>query len=202
MATPPADGNVDLRAAKQALRKQILAARAVVPPEERARRSELISTRLLASPEIAAARCVLAYLSFGHELSTRGLVAQLLRRNIGLALPRIDKQAHRLELYRVSDLERDTVAGVWGIQEPDPGRCANVGIEEIDAIVVPGVAFTRAGDRLGYGGGYYDELLSRWQRSPPRLAAAFDLQIVEHVPTGPQDQRVDAVITESRQYRA
>ena len=99
-------------------------------------------------------------------------------------LPRIDRAAHRLDLYRVHDAGAWTRSpGVWGIREPDPQRCARPISDEIDLIIVPGVAFTPAGARLGYGGGYYDELLSRWQHPPLRIAPAFDLQIVPELPT-------------------
>ena len=99
------------------------------------------------------------------------------------------------------DTAEDTLSGVWGIPEPDPGRCAPADIDAIDVIIVPGVAFTQAGDRLGYGGGYYDELLARWQRPPPRIAAAFDLQIVSELPTSALDQPVDVIVTQRAQFR-
>jgi 5-formyltetrahydrofolate cyclo-ligase len=73
-------------------------------------------------------------------------------------------------------------------------------LDEIDLIVVPGVAFTPDCARLGYGGGYYDELLSRWEHPPFRIAAAFDVQIVPAVPLTPVDLPVDAVITQGALY--
>jgi 5-formyltetrahydrofolate cyclo-ligase len=202
MASGPADDNIDLRPVKQALRRQILAERAALPTDERARLSGLITARLLNLPELARARCVLAYLSFGHELSTAGLISSLRERNVTVVLPRIERAAHRLDLYRVDDISVETTPGVWGIREPDPQRCRPAALNEIDLIVVPGVAFTAAGARLGYGGGYYDELLSRWQRPPLVIAPAFDLQVVPELPTTPHDRPVDAVITETAFYSA
>ncbi len=200
MPIGPADDNVDLRPAKQAVRRQILAARAALAAHERTRLSGLITSRLLSLPELERARCVLAYLSFGHELSTEALISSLRQRDVALVLPRIERAAHRLDLYRVHDVGLDTTPGVWGIREPDPQRCSPAIWNEIDLIIVPGVAFTPAGARLGYGGGYYDELLSRWQHPPLRMAPAFDLQIVPALPTTPHDRPVDVVITESAFY--
>jgi 5-formyltetrahydrofolate cyclo-ligase len=200
--TEPGDRSVDrLRLAKQSIRKQILAARAALDPAERVRLSAAISDSLIELPELQRARCALAYLSFGHEFSTERLIAWLDARGCTLVLPRIDRAAHRLELYHVHDPVVDTLSGVWGIREPDPTRCAPAAIDAIDVIIVPGVAFTLAGDRLGYGGGYYDELLARWQRPPPRIAAAFDLQIVGELPTTVLDQPVDVIVTQSVQFR-
>jgi 5-formyltetrahydrofolate cyclo-ligase len=59
---------------------------------------------------------------------------------------------------------------------------------------VPGVAFTAAGERLGYGGGFYDRLLAGLSAQTPRVAAAFDLQVVDSIPTGPGDQRVHLIV--------
>jgi 5-formyltetrahydrofolate cyclo-ligase len=63
-------------------------------------------------------------------------------------------------------------------------------------MLVPGVAFTASGSRLGYGGGFYDRLLASFDRRVARIAAAFDLQMVDQLPEGPRDQRVDRVVTE------
>lgn len=144
---------------------------------------------------------MLAYLSFGQEVSTAGVITWLQGRGCALVLPRIDRAAHRLELYRVRDTTLDTVPGVWGIREPDPSRCPPADLNDIELIIVPGVAFTPAGDRLGYGGGYYDELLARWQRPPPRVAAAFDLQVVGELPIASHDQPVDVIVTPSALFR-
>lgn len=200
MPIGPADDDVDLRPAKQAVRRQILAERAALLPHERERLGGIITSRLLNLPELERARCVLAYLSFGHELSTAGLVETLLEREVTVVLPRIDRAAHRLDLHRVHDIGLDTTPGVWGIREPDPQRCSLADASELDLIIVPGVAFTKAGARLGYGGGYYDELLSRWQQPPLRIAPAFDLQIVPELPTTSRDRPVDVVVTETAVY--
>ncbi len=66
---------------------------------------------------------------------------------------------------------------------------------------MPGVAFDALGHRMGYGAGYYDKLLTEAHTRPLRVAAAFDCQVVEEVPSGPRDQRVHLLFTESRQWR-
>jgi 5-formyltetrahydrofolate cyclo-ligase len=196
------DQGVDqLRLAKQAIRKRVLAARAAIDVRERERISAVVTSTLIELAELQGASCVLAYLSFGDELSTDGLIAALQERDRALVLPRINRAAHRLELYRVRDTAADTMPGVWGIREPDPSRCPPATLDEIELIVVPGVAFTPAGDRLGYGGGYYDELLTRWQRPPPRVALAFDVQLVDELPTSARDQPVDVIVTQSALFR-
>ena len=191
----------ELRQHKQARRKEILSQRAALDPAEHARSSRDITASLLQLPEFARSRCVLAYLSFGSEFDTAEFVDALRSRGCTLVLPRIDLARRNLSLYRVGDPDVDTLPGVWGIREPDPQRCAQVGLEEINAVLVPGVAFTPDGGRLGYGGGFYDALIRDWHQRAPLVAAAFELQVVADLPLGPGDQLIDTVVTPGNIYR-
>jgi 5-formyltetrahydrofolate cyclo-ligase len=190
-----------LRQHKQALRKEVLSRRAELDRAEHSRLGRAITASLLNLPEFGRARCVLAYLSFGSEFDTGQFVSALLSRSCELVLPRIDLTRRRLTLHRVHDPELDTLPGVWGIREPDPQRCPLADLAAIDAALVPGVAFTRRGDRLGYGGGFYDTLIRGWRSHAPLVAPAFELQVVEEVPLGADDQPIDAVVTEAHIYR-
>jgi 5-formyltetrahydrofolate cyclo-ligase len=190
-----------LRVRKQTVRKEILSRRAALDPAEHAALSHAITCSLLRLAEFERARCALAYLSFGSEFETGPFVSALLSRGCALVLPRIDLALRTLSLHTVHDPALDTVPGVWGIREPDPQRCAPADMAKIDAVLVPGVAFTASGWRLGYGGGFYDTLIRGWQNHPPLIAAAFQLQVVEDLPVGPDDQLIDAVATEAHIYR-
>ena len=155
----------------------------------------------MALPAFLEARGVLAYLSFGTEFPTLPFVNALLARGCDLALPKVDREKRRLAIYLVKAPESDTTAGVWGIREPDPLRCAVADLRAIDAVLVPGVAFSRTCERLGYGGGYYDRLLGDWPERPPLVAAAFELQVCDELPVGPNDCPVDLLVTEQASYR-
>ena len=102
-----------------------------------------------------------------------------------------------LDLHEVRDVARDTAPGYRGILEPDPAL-PRVDVGAIDWVLVPGVAFDAAGRRLGYGGGYYDRLLALMPPATPRVAGAFDVQLVPVVPAAPHDLVVDTLATESR----
>lgn len=191
-AQPQADR---LRAEKKALRERILARRDRVDPATRLDNSRIISEKLLALPAYRAAGLVSAYASIGSEFDTSTLVAAILGSGKRLLLPRVNRAERVLELRLVGDPAADLVPGVWGIREPSE-HCPMVPAAEVEFILVPGVAFTAAGARLGYGGGFYDRLLVGLQSNVPRVAAAFELQVVDSLPIGPQDQRVHRVVTE------
>jgi 5-formyltetrahydrofolate cyclo-ligase len=90
----------------------------------------------------------------------------------------------------------ELVASKWGICEP-PADAPIVSASRIEFILMPGVAFDRSGNRLGYGRGYYDKWLLTADPALARVAAAFSCQIVKKVPVGPHDQTIDSIITEN-----
>jgi 5-formyltetrahydrofolate cyclo-ligase len=194
--TRGAASSSELLQAKAALRKVIIARRDAADGEMRNRAAQAIVRNLLELPAYRGAGTVAAYASFGSELDTSAFIAKTLADGKQLLLPRINRAQRALELRRVIDPAADLVAGVWGIREPAE-HCVIVPLATIEFMLVPGVAFTQSGARLGYGGGFYDRLLAALDRRTTRIAAAFQLQIVAQLPEGPHDQRVDTVVTEN-----
>jgi len=183
-----------LRSAKKALRVSVIARRDALDAETRNRDSRIITAKLLALPQYHAAGLVCAYASFGSAFDSAAFCSDVVASGKRLLLPRIDRTARMLELREVSNLDSDLVAGVWGIREPAE-RCPIVPPTAVEFLLVPGVAFTAAAERLGYGGGFYDRLLAGLNAKTPRVAAAFNLQVVDSIPTGPNDQRVHLIVT-------
>ncbi len=181
---------------KSDLRAAVLTRRDAIPEDQRRARSLAISQKVLTLPEFAAARVVMAYMSMGSEFDTRPLVEAVLQRGAQLVLPRVDKTTKMLALYAVRDLQRDLKSGIWGIREPDPARCDTVPLAQVDFILMPGAVFDRQRQRLGYGGGFYDKLLSLPERRALTVAVAFDEQVVAQVPTEPHDIPVDILVSD------
>ena len=103
-----------------------------------------------------------------------------------------------LETRRVASLD-ELAPGYRGLLEPDPAHCEQIRAESADLLLVPGLAFTEAGGRLGMGQGFYDRLLA--DAAAPAVALAFELQIVGELPTAVHDRPVDAIVTELRLIR-
>jgi 5-formyltetrahydrofolate cyclo-ligase len=185
-----------LKQAKRRLRREVLTARDALPPRERATRADRIVDRLLTLPEIGAARTAMAYWSFGSEVETARLIDRWLAAGVRVVLPRIAGDAIEAVAYRPGDALRETG---FGAMEPSGGTV--VGPDDVDVVVVPGVAFDRTGHRVGYGGGFYDRFLPRTRRGAFAVAVAYGLQVVEEVPRGGGDRRVDAIVTEDEVIR-
>ena len=184
-------------AQKQTIRKSILAQREQLPADTRAAYSAVITERLLQLPEYRQAGTVLGYMNFGAEFASERWVARVLADGKRLALPKVNRHTNHLDLYWVEDPENQLTAGLWGIREPVVERCERLNNpNEVEFALLPGVAFTRDGARLGYGGGFYDKLLASMAQRPVLVAAAFAVQIVERLPQEATDIKVEWIITE------
>ncbi len=188
-----------LSAAKGSLRRDIISRRDAWNATARVAASTRITDQILTLDCFQRARCVLAYASMGSEFDT-GTLLSLVLAHKKLVLPRVDKGTHRLQLYFVENPDRDLQPGVWGIREPRPDRCMPAPLDAIDVVLAPGVAFTQRGERLGYGGGYYDQLLASFAQRPVVIAAAFDLQMVSEMPLEATDFPANTVVTETAVY--
>jgi 5-formyltetrahydrofolate cyclo-ligase len=177
---------------KKLLRKQALAERDRLSPDERKKKSSEIEERLFSLPEFRNARTVLFFASFRSEVETLPMVRRALADGKRVVLPKV--RGSELELFEVHDVERDIAPGAWGIPEPRESRTARV--EDIDLIVVPGAAFDDQGNRIGYGAGFYDKLLPLYRGRT--VALAFELQMVSTVPAVSHDIPVQKIITEKR----
>lgn len=191
---------MEIREEKAILRRESLARRDSLKPEERRRKNAEILSRILALPEYSASETVLAYCGFGGELQTHGLLREIIDSGKRLLLPRVARETNSLILHEVEAPESQLTPGIWGIPEPGAGL-PTAAPEEADFILVPGVAFDRGGGRLGYGGGYYDRLLGGLPVTPPLISAAFEVQVTERVPSEAHDIRVDSLVTENEVFR-
>jgi 5-formyltetrahydrofolate cyclo-ligase len=186
---------MEARAEKQALRRSMVARVMALDPAERRRQEALLRDRAPSLPGLDGAATVLLYApAFPEEIDTRPLLLAALATGKRLVLPRVDRRAQRLRLYRIDDPDRDLAPGTLGIPEPWPDR-PELAPAEVDWVLVPGLAFDARGYRLGRGAGHYDRLLPTLRPDAPRWALALTLQLVAALPTEPHDQPLDGLLT-------
>lgn len=179
-------------AAKAKLRARLKAARAELDPAAITAAGHALRARVLELPAVTAARTVFVYVSVFPEADTRGIIEALHAAGKRLYVPRIPgREPMRAVRFPGWD---DMVPGVLGIPAPRDTRAA---AEPIDVALVPGLAFTPDGGRLGYGAGYYD----RWFAAHPstwRVALALEHQIEPRLPLAAHDVTMDLIVTEAR----
>ena len=180
---------------KQDLRERGLTLLRSQREEERLKKSLSIKDRLFANNDILNAKTILFYASFDGEVNTFPMIKEARQLGKRVALPRIDKEAGEFtpELYKDS---QELESGPFGIKQPKSDPAGSLAIEDVDAIVVPGVAFDLDNYRLGRGGGFYDRFLSKIHSRVPSIGLAFDFQCVDQIPElGDHDIPVSCVVS-------
>lgn len=180
------------------LRKQVIARRNTLSQKQLMERSAKIVTTFLNLPEYHRAATVMAYVDFRNEVQTTHILENILQQGKRLVLPVTDVPQKKLIPSLILHFPDDLTPGTWGILEPSPQRIQPVEPKEIDLVIVPGVAFDTRGNRLGYGGGFYDRFLPNTRKNTTLVALAYELQVSSDVYHAEQDVPIHILITEER----
>ena len=182
---------------KEIFRKKILEKRQSMSKNDVMSKSIIIIKSLMSTDFYNSSQAIMTYVSFRNEVRTIDLINQALN-NKRVIIPKTIPETKEIELSELRDLERDLDTGVYGVLEPKKDFIRPVSNDIIDLVIVPGAAFDLKGNRIGYGAGYYDKFLSKLDKSIPKIALAFDFQIMENVHSHEYDVPMDYIITENR----
>ncbi len=187
-------------AKKAALRKELLKKRSDINEVEAYKKSRKICESIISTEAFKNAEFIFAYMPIRNEVHILPVIEAGFDLRKRIAFPKcLDKKGH-MAFFEVSQLS-DLSSGAFGIMEPAEG-CPMVDVveksETINGIMlVPGVGFDSTKNRLGYGGGYYDRFIGA-NKSICYIAPAYELQVVENIPTEPYDRCVDIIVTENK----
>ena len=187
---------MDLHEQKAALRKQMAETIRALPPAERATQDRALVDNVFESlgRYFHIDSVLLAYVPLRDEVDIGPVLAESVELDLCLALPRLGPE-DLLVLHRVTDFERDLEKSGYGVLEPK-GTLPLVPFPRVDLALIPGRAFSPAGDRLGRGSAHYDRALNTLIGLT--VGIAYDCQVVDHVPTNEHDRPVDVVLTPTR----
>ncbi|MBA4348759.1 MAG: 5-formyltetrahydrofolate cyclo-ligase [Thermodesulfovibrio sp.] len=180
---------------KKEIRKEVLFRRSSITGKLKRSKDKTIEERLLNLSEFQNARAILFYASFRSEVDTFNLINYCLGKNITAALPKVDAATNDLKLYKIKNID-ELASGYCGIPEPFASADRKMNIEDMDLIIVPGVAFDELCNRLGYGKGFYDRLLTK--KLCPVIALSYEEQILPSIPSQMHDIKIDKIITDKR----
>ncbi|MCL7380072.1 5-formyltetrahydrofolate cyclo-ligase [Streptomyces sp. 35G-GA-8] len=181
---------------KAALRRELLATRALLSHEDVRETAAVLARRALDLPELARARTVAAYVSVGREPGTRALLDALRARGVRVLLP-VLLADNDLDWAEYEGGDRLAPAG-RGLLEPDGTRLGVDAVLDAEVVLLPGLAVDGRGMRLGRGGGSYDRVLGRLARAgaePALTVLLYENEVVARVPEEPHDHPVRAVVT-------
>jgi 5-formyltetrahydrofolate cyclo-ligase len=160
---------------------------------EIAKKSKTIQEFVIKSKEFESAKVVGTYYAVGSEVTTELIIKRATILGKKIALPRVEED--KITFYEPSST-KSLIRGRFGILEPQPYEQMN----DIDILIVPGIAFDKKGNRLGYGMGFYDRLLSC--KRTFSIGLAYSFQLLENLPHDKYDKRLDAIASEDGIYYA
>ncbi len=195
-APRPAPSSPDpLHDAKAALRASMRASLAAIKPEDAWWMSGNACRKVAEAPAWNSAKTVLVYAPLPDELNCTPAAMVALECGVRVCVPRVDWPNRRLEAVPITDFNADLLPDRHAVRSPRPDLPA-IDPALIDAALIPGLAFDRAGGRLGRGGGFYDRLLATPGFRAVKIGVGFGVQLVVDVPRAAHDVRVDIVATE------
>jgi 5-formyltetrahydrofolate cyclo-ligase len=183
---------------KKELRKKVQVLRDVLDPMQQRLLSDKIAANLWSIPEFDSAETILFFISFRSEVDTLSMISRALEEGRTVCIPCTDMGDKSMVASQIMNMDSDLKMGNYNIPEPREECLRPVPPEQIDVILMPGVAFDPTGGRLGYGGGYYDRFLEKCSPDCKLIALAYELQIVEHVPCADHDHHIHKIVTEKR----
>lgn len=191
---------MDIRVVKREIRKKILSIRDSLSEEDIDKYSFLIKENFFSLPEVEKAQNFFIFVNFRSEVKTIPIINELINKDKKIIVPYSDIENKRLILCYINSISELKI-GNYGILEPDINNSRRADLKDIDLAVIPGSAFDESGGRVGYGGGFYDRVIPDLRSDVPKIALAFDFQVIEKVPMGYYDKRMDIIVTEKRILR-
>ena len=179
---------------KGEIRKGVLERRDALTREEIEAGSLAIFGKLTGIEEICRASNLMVYLSFGSEVLTDDLIRWGWGEGKRIAVPLCRPERRELVPCRIDGFD-ELETGHYGIREPKAALVRPVPKGEIEAIIIPAVAFDRQGHRVGYGGGYYDRFLPGVPQAV-KIGVALACQIVDGIPPDAHDAPADVIVTD------
>lgn len=158
-----------------------------------------ITSTLIETDAFKTASTIMCYISFGTEVDTKPIINQCLKEGKTVLVPIIIKnedETSYMEASQLMDPESDLAPGTMGIMEPKASKIRIRDPKTIDLVIIPGMAFDRKGNRLGYGAGYYDYYLEKLRDDCNQIGLTFSFQLIDHIPTQKHDKQIKNIITE------
>lgn len=179
---------------KNQLRKQLKLIRDNISSDVRKTEEEIIINTILNSEIYKKSKSIFIYNSFRSEVDTTCIIDNAMDGLKIVAIPVTNSHDNSMEAYIINK-ESKFIEDSYGISIPDKSNSNIINPQEIDLAIVPLIAYDNTGNRLGYGGGYYDRYLPKLRADAFVVGLAFSNQLVENLPFEEHDNKLDYIIT-------
>ena len=166
--------------------------------EELAQKYEIIESRLFEFANFMESQMVFLYTPVNGEISTENIIKKALQIEKQLVLPALTTTKNVINLYKITNYNKDLVTGANDILEPDVKKCKKIPLEDIDIAIIPGLAFDDKGGRVGFGNDYYRRLISKLPETCRKISLAYEEQVVDQIQMESRKYTVDIIITDKR----
>ncbi len=180
---------------KETIRQELRQNLTDMPDGVRQEHSDRACRLLLSLPQFRRAAAVMAYIPLPDELDISSVIHTAWAQAKTVLMPRIIWDKHELRPIVTHNLGKDLTSSRHGLREP--GGAQEMGLADIDLVIVPAVGFDRRGHRMGRGGGFYDRFLAQPQLRADTVGITFSQQIVEELPILSHDQAVQMIVTDT-----
>lgn len=157
-----------------------------------------IEYKLFEFANFMEAQLAFLYAPTADEIPTEGIIKKALQIEKGVALPVFTDSKNAINLYKISNYNKDLVTGENGILEPNIGKCKKISLDEVDIAIIPGLAFDDKGGRIGFGNNYYTRLITKLPETCRKVSLAYEEQIVDQIQMESRKFTVDIIITDTR----
>lgn len=179
---------------KAEIRREMLEKLKNMDKEEKERRNARIREKLFSYDRFKKANVIMSYVSKPYEVDTWDIIKRSLEMGKKVAVPFILEQ-ERLILPSLIVDHRELIPGPFGIYQPHPDNLRQLNLNQIEIILVPGLAFDKQGNRIGHGQGYFDRFLKKISPNAHTIGLAYEFQILNTLPFDPEDIPVSTLIS-------
>ena len=166
--------------------------------EELTAKYETIERNLFGFANFMESEMIFLYTPISSEIPTQRIIKQALLIEKQLVLPVLSNTKKMINLYKITDFEKDLVINDNDILEPNIKKCKKIPLEDIDIAIIPGLAFDDKGGRIGFGNDFYKRLISRLPETCRKISLAYEEQVVDQIQMESRKYTVDIIITDKR----
>jgi 5-formyltetrahydrofolate cyclo-ligase len=157
-------------------------------------KSKKACENLISTPQFRRSSVIMFFLSMPHETDTTPAIRNAWQEGKTVAVPKVNWRQKNMTPVRIDSLETGLVIEAAGLRNPEDG--ARIPVDEIDLVIVPGLAFDRSGNRLGTGNAYYDKFFDEGNLVATRCGLAFSEQLIDSIPAEEHDKPMDLLVTD------